>query len=62
LKHYDHSTLLGALRFYESGSGRALISQLPAVTAESMTAGRTWGKAVATKTLSDMGLTPPSNP
>ena len=61
LKHYDHATLLAALRFYESEPGRAMVAKLPTVTAESMTAGRVWGKTVAEKTLAEMGLSP-ANP
>lgn len=58
LKHYDHQTLIAAVQFYESESGKAMVGQLPAVTAEGMEAGQAWGKSLAQKTLADMGLTP----
>jgi hypothetical protein len=58
LKHYDRQTLLATIAFYESDRGRALIKELPAVTAESMEVGRTWGSELAKKTLSDLGINP----
>jgi hypothetical protein len=62
LKHYDRQTLLATIAFYESDGGRALVKELPAVTAESMEVGRTWGTALAKKTLSDLGINPPAKP
>ncbi len=62
LKHYDRQTLLATIAFYESDRGRALIRELPSVTAESMEVGRTWGSALAKKTLSDLGINPAAQP
>ena len=62
VKHYDRETLLAAIAFYESDHGQALIKELPAVTAESMELGRTWGTTIANRTLHDLGLTPPAKP
>jgi hypothetical protein len=62
LKHYDRETLLAAIAFYESDHGKALIKELPAVTAESMEIGRTWGTSIANRTLHDLGLTAPPKP
>lgn len=62
LKHYDRETLVAAITFYQSDHGRALISGLPAVTAESMELGRTWGSELAHKTLRELGITPPGKP
>jgi|SRR5580692_7228057 hypothetical protein len=58
LKHYNRQTLLATIAFYESDGGRALVKELPAVTAESMEVGRNWGSALAKKTLSDLGINP----
>lgn len=55
LKHYDRATMITVIRFYQSEPGKALISSLPAVTAESMEAGKAWGKVLAEKTLHDLG-------
>jgi hypothetical protein len=62
LKHYDREPLLAAIAFYQSDYGQALVSGLPAVTAESMETGRAWGAALANKTLRELGITPPAKP
>ncbi len=62
LRHYGRATLLAAIAFYESDQGQTLLKGLPAVTAESMEVGRTWGSALAKKTLSDLGITPTAKP
>ncbi len=56
LKHYDHKTLIAAIRFYQSDAGRTLVKALPAVTAESMEAGKAWGANLAKKTLRQLGM------
>ena len=58
LKHYDRETMIQVIRFYQSEPGKALIGALPAVTAESMEAGKVWGKVLAEKTLHDLGYEP----
>lgn len=58
VRNYDHETMIAAVRFYQSDSGRSLISHLPDVTRESAAAGKGWGRALAQKTLKDMGLPP----
>ncbi|MEO7110745.1 MAG: DUF2059 domain-containing protein [Polyangiaceae bacterium] len=55
LKHYDHQTLIAAIRFYRSDAGRKIVEQLPVITAESMEAGKKWGANLAKKTLRDLG-------
>lgn len=55
VKHYDHQTLVAAIRFYRSDAGHKLVEQLPIVTAESMEAGKKWGANLAKKTLRDLG-------
>ncbi len=59
VKNFDRDTLMAAIRFYESKYGRILVAALPAATKEGMEAGQTWGKKLAEKTLSDMGIPPP---
>lgn len=55
LKHYDHPTLVAVIRFYQTDAGKKMIAELPAVTAESMEAGKKWGAKLAKKTLADLG-------
>lgn len=54
MRHLDRDTIIAAIRFYESPSGQRLVKTLPAVTAESMEAGKTWGTELARKTLQDL--------
>jgi hypothetical protein len=54
MKHYDRDTIIAAIRFYGSAPGQRLVKALPAVTAESMEAGKTWGAELARKTLKDL--------
>lgn len=54
MKHFDRETIIAAIRFYESAPGRRMVKTLPAVTAESMEAGKTWGTELARKTLQDL--------
>lgn len=54
MKHLDRETVIAAIRFYESAPGQRLVTTLPAVTAESMEAGKTWGAQLARKTLNDL--------
>ena len=62
LKHYDRKTMLAAIRFYQSDSGRVLVKALPAVTAESMEVGKSWGRQLADRTLKDLGIDPAASP
>ncbi len=55
LKHYDHATLVAAIRFYNTDAGKKIVAELPAVTAESMEIGKKWGAKLAKKTLADLG-------
>jgi hypothetical protein len=55
LKHYDHATLVAAIRFYNTDAGKKIVAELPAVTAESMEVGKKWGAQLAKKTLADLG-------
>jgi hypothetical protein len=59
VKNYDRETMIAAIRFYQSKHGQTLVAKLPQVTQESMDAGRIWGRALAEKTLKEMGLRPP---
>jgi uncharacterized protein len=59
LKHYDHATLIAAIRFYQSDPGQKMVKALPAVTKESMEAGKAWGSDLARKTLTDVGAAAP---
>jgi hypothetical protein len=61
VKNFDRDTLMAAIRFYESKYGRTLVAAMPAATKESMEVGQTWGKKLAEKTLSDMGMPPPKS-
>jgi hypothetical protein len=54
LKHYDRPTITAAIRFYQSAPGQTMVKGLPAVTAESMEAGKAWGADLARKTLKDL--------
>lgn len=54
LKHYDHDTIVAAIRFYRTPAGRNLLGQMPTVTAETMAAGKAWGEELAKKTLKDL--------
>jgi hypothetical protein len=54
-KHYEHKTLIAAIRFYQSDAGRAIVKTLPAITAESMEVGKLWGTSLAKKTLRQLG-------
>ncbi|HEX3479271.1 MAG TPA: DUF2059 domain-containing protein [Kofleriaceae bacterium] len=54
MKHFDRETIIAAIRFYQSAPGRRMVKTLPAVTAESMEAGKTWGTELARKTLQDL--------
>jgi uncharacterized protein len=56
MKHYDRKTMMAAIRFYKSDPGKTLVQALPAVTAESMEVGKTWGAEVAKKTLAELGV------
>jgi hypothetical protein len=56
VRNYDRPTMIGAIRYYESDEGKALIAHLPDVTRESAAAGRGWGRELAQKTLRDMGI------
>jgi hypothetical protein len=59
LKHYDRPTLSAAIRFYQSPPGQTMVKGLPAVTAESMEAGKAWGADLARKTLKDLAAGSP---
>jgi len=59
LKHYDRTTILAAIHFYQSEPGHKMVAALPAVTAESMEVGRKWGGDLAKKTLDDLGVARP---
>lgn len=54
MRHLDRDTIIAAIRFYQSAPGQRLVKTLPAVTAESMEAGKTWGSELARKTLQDL--------
>ncbi len=54
VKHLDRVTVIAAIRFYGSAPGQRLVKTLPAVTAESMEAGKAWGAELARKTLKDL--------
>jgi hypothetical protein len=54
MRHLDRETIIAAIRFYRSAPGQRIVSTLPAVTAESMEAGKTWGAELARKTLEDL--------
>ena len=54
MKHYDRETIIAAIRFYGSVHGQRIVKTLPAVTAESMEAGKAWGAELARKTLKDL--------
>jgi len=56
VKNFDRDTLEGAIRFYETRQGRALVAAQPVATKESMEAGRAWGRKLAEKTLAEIGL------
>jgi uncharacterized protein len=57
----DRETMIAAIRFYESPQGRILTSKMPAMTEQSMIAGRAWGKAVAEKTIQQLHASPPGD-
>jgi hypothetical protein len=59
VRNFDRDTLVAAIGFYESSHGRTMVAHLPQATKESMEAGQQWGRALAQKTLADMGLAPP---
>jgi hypothetical protein len=54
MRHLDRETIIAAIRFYQSAPGQRIVKTLPAVTAESMEAGKTWGAQLARKTLQDL--------
>lgn len=54
MKHLDRETIIAAIRFYASAPGQRIVKTLPAVTAESMEAGKAWGSELARKTLKDL--------
>src|SRR5215510_7368222 len=54
MKHLDRETIIAAIRFYASPPGQRIVKTLPALTAESMEAGKAWGVALARKTLKDL--------
>jgi hypothetical protein len=58
LRNYDAATMKAAIRFYQSEQGQVLVSKLPTVTKECGEAGREWGRKLAIRTLSEMGVTP----
>jgi uncharacterized protein len=62
VKNFDRDTLMAAIRFYESKYGRTMVAAMPAATKASMEVGQSWGKKLAIKTLSDMGMQPPKSP
>jgi hypothetical protein len=62
VKSFDRETLTAAIQFYDSRYGRSLVAALPAATKASIEVGQTWGRKVAEKTLTDMGITPPKSP
>jgi hypothetical protein len=62
VKNYDKETMIAAIRFYQSKSGRTMIAALPTVTRESMEVGKVWGRELAQKTLADMGIVPSKTP
>jgi hypothetical protein len=62
VKNYDRETMIAAIRFYQSKSGRTMIAALPTVTRESMEVGKVWGRDLAQKTLADMGIVPSKTP
>jgi uncharacterized protein len=62
VKSFDRDTLMAAIRFYESKYGRLMVAALPAATKASMEVGQTWGRKMAEKTLSDMGIQPAKSP
>jgi hypothetical protein len=63
VRNYDRDTMIGAIHYYQSDAGKSLIAHLPEVTRESSAAGKGWGRALAEKTLRDMGVpTAPSGP
>jgi hypothetical protein len=53
-KLYDRETMIAAIRFYESETGKALVSKMPEATRLGMEAGQQWGKQIAEKTISEM--------
>jgi len=55
LKYYDRKTLIAMIRFYDTEAGRKLVAQSPAVTKETMEAGKAWGTALAEKTMKQIG-------
>jgi hypothetical protein len=59
MQHYDRQTLIAAIRFYQSAPGQKMVKALPAVTHESMEAGKAWGADLARKTLRDLGAGSP---
>lgn len=54
MRHLDRETIIAAIRFYGSAPGQRLVKTLPAVTAESMEAGKAWGAELARRTLKDV--------
>jgi hypothetical protein len=62
VKSFDRDTLIAAIRFYESRYGRLMVAALPGATKASMEVGQTWGRKMAEKTLSDMGIQPAKSP
>lgn len=55
LKHYDRKTLMASIRFYGTEAGRKLLLAQPAVTTETMEAGKLWGTELAKKTMKEIG-------
>lgn len=51
VKHYDRATMLAMVHFYASAEGQAMLAKLPLVTADSIVAGREWGRTLAERTL-----------
>jgi uncharacterized protein len=48
-RHLSHAEIKDIIKFYETPTGKKFVSVLPAVTQESMDAGRSWGMQLATR-------------
>lgn len=50
-KHFSDADLQALIDFYSSPVGKRVISEMPAVTQESMAAGQAWGRAIAQRAI-----------
>ncbi len=62
-KYYTREDIDGLIAFYKSPLGRKVVTTMPAVMRDSMSAGQQWGQKLARQVISEMkrkGYKPPS--